>query len=105
MHSVSKADLQFSVLHMRRPEPTYEINLRQLESEYKRLQKDLHPDKFGNRGAQQQNFSAEQSSRVNRAYTVLRDPLQRALYLVRFFSIQWPGNMGLKPVAGCQGVH
>lgn len=87
-HSDSKVDLQLSVWHVRRPEPTYEVDLRQLEGEYKMLQKDLHPDKFGSRGAQQQHYSAEQSSLVNRAYTVLRDPLQRALYLVRLDTLQ-----------------
>ena len=63
-------------------EPTYDIDKGQLEARYKRLQKDLHPDKFGGRDAQQQEYSAEQSSLVNHAYVKLKSPLQRALYLV-----------------------
>lgn len=67
---------------MCRTEPTYDIDKGQLEARYKRLQKDLHPDKFGGRDAQQQEYSAEQSSLVNHAYVKLKSPLQRALYLV-----------------------
>ncbi|DBA83562.1 TPA: hypothetical protein ACH3X2_006479 [Trebouxia sp. C0005] len=63
-------------------EPTYDIDKGQLEARYKRLQKDLHPDKFGGRDAQQQEYSAEQSSLVNHAYVKLKSPLQRALYLL-----------------------
>ncbi len=65
-----------------RTEPTYDVDKGQLEARYKRLQKDLHPDKFGGRDAQQQEYSAEQSSLVNHAYVKLKSPLQRALYLV-----------------------
>jgi len=65
-----------------RTEPTYDVDKGQLEARYKRLQKELHPDKFGVRDAQQQEYSAEQSSLVNHAYVKLKSPLQRALYLV-----------------------
>ena len=62
--------------------PTFDVDIRHLEARYKRLQKDLHPDKFGNREAKEQEYSAEQSSLVNHAYVKLKSPLQRALYLV-----------------------
>ena len=61
---------------------TFDIDVRQLEAKYKSLQKDLHPDKFGQCGAKQQEYSAEHSSLVNHAYVKLKSPLQRALYLV-----------------------
>lgn len=64
-------------------EATFSVDVGQLEARYKRLQKDLHPDKFGNQEARAQKYSAEQSSLVNRAYVKLKSPLQRALYLVR----------------------
>ena len=63
-------------------EPTFTVDLRKLELRYKQLQKDLHPDKFGNQESKAQEFSAEQSSLVNHAYVKLKSPLQRALYLV-----------------------
>jgi hypothetical protein len=71
-----------TILFSCRTEPTYDVDKHQLEARYKRLQKDLHPDKFGGRDAQQQEYSAEQSSLVNHAYAKLKSPLQRALYLV-----------------------
>ena len=65
-----------------RPKPAFDVDQRQLETRYKHLQRDLHPDKFGLRDKKEQDFSAEQSSLVNHAYTLLKSPLQRALYLV-----------------------
>lgn len=66
----------------RRGQPAYDLDKRILEARYKTLQRDLHPDKFATRDSRQQEYSAEQSSLVNRAYTTMRSPLQRALYLV-----------------------
>ena len=63
-------------------EPSFDVDIRKLESRYKQLQKDLHPDKFGNQEPKAQQYSAEQSSLVNHAYVKLKSPLQRALYLV-----------------------
>lgn len=68
--------------------------MRQLEASYKRLQKELHPDKFGNRGTQQQEYSAEQSSLVNRAYTILKSPLSRALHLLERKGVPLPEDGG-----------
>ena len=79
-----------------RPKPTYDVSVRQLEASYKGLQKTLHPDKFGRQGAQQQEYSAEQSSLVNRAYTTLKSPLHRAVYLV---------SVGMKSLYLYQGMR
>ena len=62
--------------------PRFEVDLDALEAAMKRLQKVLHPDKFGARSARARAHSAEQASLVNRAYAVLRDPLRRAKYML-----------------------
>ncbi|DBA83561.1 TPA: hypothetical protein ACH3X2_006479 [Trebouxia sp. C0005] len=82
VHTASRFCLQLPSRTCSSTEPTYDIDKGQLEARYKRLQKDLHPDKFGGRDAQQQEYSAEQSSLVNHAYVKLKSPLQRALYLL-----------------------
>lgn len=64
----------------------FDIDQRQLEARYKHLQRDLHPDKFGQKAAKEQEYSAEQSSLVNHAYTLLKSPLRRALHLVSLFN-------------------
>ena len=62
--------------------PRFEVDLDALEAAMKRLQKVLHPDKFGARSERARTHSAEQASLVNRAYAVLRDPLRRAKYML-----------------------
>ena len=62
--------------------PRFEVDLDALEAAMKRLQKVLHPDKFGARSERARAHSAEQASLVNRAYAVLRDPLRRAKYML-----------------------
>ena len=62
--------------------PRFGVDLDALEAAMKRLQKVLHPDKFGARSTRARAHSAEQASLVNRAYAVLRDPLRRAKYML-----------------------
>ena len=77
-----RAPVLFRVLGMA---PRFEVDPDALEASMKRLQKVLHPDKFGARSPRAQAHSAEQASLVNRAYAVLRDPLRRAKYMLAAF--------------------
>lgn len=79
---VPRAPVLFRVLGMA---PRFEVDPDALEASMKRLQKVLHPDKFGARSPRAQAHSAEQASLVNRAYAVLRDPLRRAKYMLAAF--------------------
>lgn len=63
-------------------QPSFELDPAALEKRYKLLQWQLHPDKTVNRSPEEQQFSAEQATRVNQAYGVLRHPLSRANYMV-----------------------
>lgn len=63
----------------------YSVDTTELESSMKALQKTLHPDKFGTKCAVAQTHSAAQASLVNRAYAVLKDPLQRAKYMLNVY--------------------
>jgi len=61
---------------------TFDISLGELERIYKMLQRQLHPDKYSVRSKEEQVYSADHASEVNRAYATLKDPLERAKYLL-----------------------
>lgn len=73
-------DLLHAALHSN--QPTFDLDPAALEKRYKLLQWQLHPDKTVTRSPEEQHFSAEQATRVNQAYGVLRHPLSRANYMV-----------------------
>lgn len=63
---------------------SFEVDLASTRQRYLQLQRLLHPDNYS--GTEQEGESlcaADWSSFINRAYETLRNPLQRAIYLVR----------------------
>ena len=52
-----------------------------LDSRWKELQREAHPDKFAAQGASAQRFAMQWSVRINEAYQRLKLPLKRAGYL------------------------
>jgi len=61
----------------------FRIDLGELESRYKTLQKHLHPDKLGAKGGEELRDAGERfSAHVNEAYGTLRRPLLRANYML-----------------------
>ena len=52
-----------------------------LDSRWKELQREAHPDKFAAQGAAAQRIAMQWSVRINEAYQRLKDPLRRASYL------------------------
>ncbi|KAK9829232.1 hypothetical protein WJX72_004652 [[Myrmecia] bisecta] len=64
------------------PEPTFDVDVGDLEKTYKSLQRQLHPDKFATQREEEKEYSAQQSALVNQAYNILRSPLRRAHYVL-----------------------
>jgi molecular chaperone HscB len=62
----------------------FDIDSKKLESEYKNLQKLLHPDKFTMKCNEERDRSTHNSSVVNQAYQIIKSPVDRAVYLVSF---------------------
>ena len=58
------------------------IDQRQLETKYYELSRAFHPDFFQNKSAEEQTISLGNSAMLNTAYRTLRDPIQRAEYLL-----------------------
>lgn len=52
-----------------------------LDTRWKDLQRQAHPDKFAAQGAVAQRLAMQWSVRINEAYQRLKDPLKRAAYL------------------------
>jgi molecular chaperone HscB len=59
-----------------------DLNVKELERDFYRLSRKLHPDVFGRASAQEQQWSLEKSARLNDAYRTLSDPIERTKYLL-----------------------
>ncbi|KAG9392478.1 Co-chaperone Hsc20 [Carpediemonas membranifera] len=60
----------------------FKMDLKSLEKRYRKLQMHVHPDKFHSNGGDQLEMAEEHSSILNTAYWTLRDPEQRAFYML-----------------------
>lgn len=61
--------------------PRFSQDVAELETRWKELQRQVHPDKFATQGAAAQRVAMQWSARINEAYRRLKDPLKRAAYL------------------------
>jgi len=63
-----------------------------LEREFYSLSRKLHPDLYAGRESREQEWSLEQSSRLNDAYRTLKDPIRRTEYLLRLEGVVLEGQ-------------
>ncbi len=61
--------------------PQFELDRTALDAQWRRLQAEVHPDRFASEGASSQRVAMQWALRVNEAYQRLKDPLRRAAYL------------------------
>jgi len=59
----------------------FALDVSELDTRWKALQKEVHPDRFAAEGAAAQRVAMQWSVRVNEAHQRLRNPLKRAAYL------------------------
>lgn len=59
------------------------VDLARLQKQFYSLSGLLHPDRYTRRSEQEKRYSLEASSILNDAYRVLRDPIQRAEYVLK----------------------
>jgi len=74
-----------------------EIDLKDLEKKFYALSRKLHPDLFARKSAKEQADALEVSAVLNDAYRVLRDPIARALYVLKQEGLDI-GEQGTKDV-------
>jgi molecular chaperone HscB len=63
-----------------------------LDAAYRKLQTQVHPDRFAAGTDAERRAALQSSARVNEAYRALKDPVQRAQYLLRLHGIEAVGE-------------
>ncbi len=58
-----------------------------LETAYRALQRETHPDRFAHAGDAERRVALQSSARVNEAYRTLRNPVERGRYLLSLAGI------------------
>lgn len=66
----------------------FAVDLGELDRRYFALQRQLHPDRFVRRSPRERALSQSQAASLNDAYETLRDPLSRAVYLLRLQGVE-----------------
>jgi molecular chaperone HscB len=61
----------------------FRCDLRALDAGYRKLQGEVHPDRFATAGDSMRRRALQASARVNEAYRTLKDPVERAHYLLQ----------------------
>jgi molecular chaperone HscB len=73
-----KAD-HFALFSMNR---AFRLDLSDLDSRYRDIQAQVHPDRFVNAGEASARLSMQWATHANEAYLTLKKPLKRAKYLL-----------------------
>lgn len=63
--------------------PGFDLEPKTLDQVYFARQRQLHPDRFRAKTAREQAFAQGQAANLNEAYETLRDPLSRAVFLLK----------------------
>lgn len=63
-------------------EPGFALDRAALDRAYREIQGRIHPDRFAHAGEAERRASMQWTTRVNEAYRVLQDPLERARHLL-----------------------
>jgi len=73
-------------------EVVFDVDLNQLSQTYQTLQKTVHPDNFARSSSQDQLIAVQKSSETNDAYQTLKQPLQRAEYILTLRGVDLPNE-------------
>lgn len=68
-------------------EPAFDIDAENLEQTYRTLAARFHPDKFASASTFEQKQAVMMSSTINDAYRTLKNPIDRAAYLLKMQGI------------------
>ena len=69
--------------------PVFAIDAQALDSAYHTIQRQVHPDKFAHSGGGEQRQAAQWAALANEAYRTLKQPVQRARYLVELRGVDF----------------
>ena len=89
-HSIFKSEVNpFEILGI---DPTFEIDAKTLDEAYFALQTLAHPDRFIHHSEPERQAATTQSSSLNQAYEVLKNPTLRAKALLKLKGIEISGD-------------
>lgn len=71
---------------------SFDVNISELTSRYREMQRAVHPDKFANASDAERRISMQIAARVNEGYKVLKDPLSRSRYLLKLKGVEVNDN-------------
>jgi molecular chaperone HscB len=60
----------------------FDVDQALLSERFRQLQGQLHPDRYAGKSQHEQRVAVQYSAFVNQAYTTIKNPLERALYLL-----------------------
>jgi molecular chaperone HscB len=72
--------------------PRYRIEGDALDAAYRKLQSEVHPDRFAGASDAEKRLALQASARVNEAYRALKNPVQRAQYLLSLNGVNAVGE-------------
>jgi len=67
--------------------PAFALDAGALDRAFRELQAKVHPDRFAQAGEAERRASMQWSTRANEAYRMLKDPVQRANYLLELHGV------------------
>jgi molecular chaperone HscB len=79
--------------------PAFAVNAAALEHGYRELQTRVHPDRYASGSEAERRVAMQWAARANEAYRTLRDPLERARYLLKLkgFDTREETNTAMPP--------
>jgi molecular chaperone HscB len=79
--------------------PRYALDEAALDRAWRDIQAQVHPDRYAGAGDAERRVSMQRTTQVNEAYRVLRDPLERAAYLLALRGIdpKFESDTGMPP--------
>ena len=67
--------------------PAFALDKEALEKAYREIQSQVHPDRFAHAGDAERRASLQWTTRVNEAYRILKDPVQRAKHILELHGV------------------
>src|SRR5690349_21869614 len=79
--------------------PQFAIDAAALQTRYRELQREVHPDRFASASQAERRASMQRATRVNEAYQALKSPLKRAEHLLQLHGVdpQFETNTTMPP--------
>ncbi len=66
----------------------FRLDVEKMETAYRKLQNEVHPDRFASSGETEKRLSMQWATKVNEAFQTLKKPLTRGAYLLQLKGVE-----------------